>query len=104
MSPERYRKVRELFEAAIDQATDSRIAFVQGACHDDNDLEREVLLLLDAHRRDGGLDLSETKALYPSAREWRLALDGERIGPYRIVRELGRGGMGVVYLAERADG
>ena len=80
------------------------------ACAGDETLRAEVESLLGAHAGPGPSwrrpAVAETgrRAGDRAAADWRppSAL-GRRIGPYRILRELGHGGMGVVYLAERAD-
>ena len=105
MTPERWKQVESLFEKALEIAPEERKTFLQNSCNGDDELRREVETLLESHSRadkfmdqrsDFFPDESLEKAL--SARA-----EGEMIGPYRIVREIGRGGMGAVYLAERAD-
>src|SRR5688572_19124504 len=61
--------------------------------------------LLEAAERTGQLDRSAVHIATPIVRsvDADIATTGARIGAYRIVRELGRGGMGTVYLGERAD-
>src|SRR6185295_17674662 len=82
-----------------------RRSFLDSACANDAELRAEVELLLD-QQVDTGTDLIEQCA---SDAATRLRLDetatkeGARIGPYRILREIGHGGMGTVYLAERDD-
>src|SRR6185312_13841914 len=81
-----------------------RDAFLQQSCADDPGLRAEVERLLAAHASAGDFILSPA---IESARA-RVGADagwaGLLVGPYRVIRELGRGGMGAVYLAERADG
>jgi len=96
-------EIQQLFEAALDLPPEQRADFINRSTSDPH-LRKEVLSLLahDAQAEDffGGaiqsaaLSLEETLQLAPQT----------AIGQYRIVSLLGRGGMGAVYLAERADG
>ena len=94
MEPSRRRHIEALFEAALEIEREERDRFVAAQCETDAELKGEVRALLAAH------ELAET-LLTDVPHE---TPEGSRIGPYRIVREIGRGGMGIVYLAERADG
>ncbi|MDX1566311.1 MAG: serine/threonine-protein kinase [Longimicrobiales bacterium] len=89
-SPERRREIEELFDGALDRAPAERDPWLERVCADDPELLAEVRALLRAH------ELADE--IFPDRRH------PDSIGPYRVIRELGRGGMGVVYLAERADG
>ena len=84
--------------------TGPRQRFLDSACAEDTELRAEIDVLL-AHRVDTGSD--EMEQCVADASLLRLdaegAQAGSRIGPYRILREIGRGGMGAVYLAERDD-
>jgi serine/threonine-protein kinase len=102
LSPVRRAEIEEVFEHALDLDPHQRAAWVRNRCADDAELRTEVEALLAAHESPPGI---LERRLPPAT----TALDAEslrdrRIGPYRVVRELGRGGMGVVYLAERVDG
>ena len=93
-----------LFEAALDLPPDDRAAWLASNC--DNPHRRaRVQHLLAAHDRSTGiLDESLYAPLDKPARPSSEPEVGRRIGPYRTLRLLGHGGMGSVYLAERADG
>src|SRR4029077_14142682 len=74
-------------------------------CAGDEELRREVEMLLDSHTRaDNFID---RPSLFFSAEDFHdsgaAIAAGQIVGSYRILREIGRGGMGAVYLAERAD-
>ena len=95
----RWWQVRELLGEALELPPAERVPFLTRRCTRDPSLVEEVLNLIQAAEHDTNpldhpLDLSAF--LPPDPR-------GQRVGPYRVLRELGRGGMGVVYLAERAD-
>ncbi len=64
----------------------------------------EVERLLAAHDRSGDFILSPAIATARARVGAQTDWAGRLVGPYRVVREIGRGGMGAVYLAERADG
>ncbi len=100
MTPERWESVKSLLDNALDLAPGEREPFVAGACEGDPDLHREVLALLSAADDVG--DFIETPAARLLAGTESLPA-GRRLGPYRILEEIGRGGMGTVYLAARAD-
>jgi len=103
---ERWQRLEEIFQSALDCDPPSRAAWLDTACGDDHELRCEVDSLLTAHEH-GEFDFTEPAAFLDALKvlEQRTArlLEGQRIGPYRVVRELGRGGMSRVYLAARAD-
>ncbi|MBA3555099.1 MAG: serine/threonine protein kinase, partial [Gemmatimonadales bacterium] len=103
LSPERRSRIEELFEAALDLTPEKRAAFLAEACAGDAELHAEASALLEAHGLPEGVLESDPRRLV-SAAPVALA-PGERVGPYEVVREIGRGGMAAVYLArdERHD-
>lgn len=99
MTSKRWERVRDLFDRALDEAPDDPIGWARREAADP-EVGAEVASLL-AHHLRAGMFLSEPiAARVPDVldAEPRLA-DGTTLGPYAIVRELGRGGMGHVYLA-----
>lgn len=105
MTPERWKRVEALFERALELEADQRPVFLQNNCNGDEELRREVQSLLDSHGRAGSF--IDQPSLFIAANEIdgneAAISSGELVGSYRVVQEIGRGGMGAVYLAERAD-
>ncbi len=98
LSPERWRRLAPILDEALDLAPDLRSAYLQRACLGDDELRAGVERLLEAEAASGDF-LEDSADAY-----FEPPVEDTRLGPWRIVRELARGGMGAVYLAERADG
>ena len=99
MDAERWRRINELFHAALEHAPHSRDAFLDTACAGDAALREEVQALLRMHTETSVVDRPAAEAdpdLLPRGED--EALIGRQLGPYEVTSLLGRGGMGVVYL------
>ena len=101
MTPEQWHRVKEVFEAALGHAPEERVAFVSQACGGDASLHSEVESLLSSYDQETSFMETPAAAMVAQSlvNDESVALVGSEIGHYQIIRELGRGGMGVVYLA-----
>jgi serine/threonine-protein kinase len=101
-----FRRVDAVFDAALDLPAAEQADFVNRTCSDDEMLRDTVRRLLAEHHSEGGvLSSPAAKVGAPLLAIVRGSSPAPtRIGAFRVVRELGRGGMGTVYLGEREDG
>jgi serine/threonine protein kinase len=104
MAVDRWNLIAGIFHGALERPLAEREKYVSSACGDDPELRFEVESLLANDREAAstlgslvGSDL-RTIIMEPAA-----AATGTRVGPYKLVRELDSGGMGIVYLAVRSD-
>jgi Tol biopolymer transport system component/serine/threonine protein kinase/tetratricopeptide (TPR) repeat protein len=110
MTPDRWKKVEEIFNAAVEVPAAEREAYLNEVCGADRELRQEVERLMALDEKAG--DFIESPVAYseitrivnlPFSGDLSITLSGQQIGAYRLEREIGRGGMGAVYLALRAD-
>jgi eukaryotic-like serine/threonine-protein kinase len=105
MTPERWEQVKDVLGTALDRPAKERAAWVAEACGDDAALRAEVesLLASDGEANEFMETTARDVVLRSVTQARPEALAGARIGPYKVLSEIGRGGMGAVYLAERSD-
>jgi TolB-like protein/serine/threonine protein kinase/Tfp pilus assembly protein PilF len=109
MTPERWQHIEEIFQTALDLAPGERELYLTNACTGDAELQREVETLLTQYEAAGDFideplyQQSGVQALASLINDAGDPMLGLRVGSYLIESEIGRGGMGAVYLATRAD-
>ncbi|MBS1824479.1 MAG: protein kinase [Acidobacteria bacterium] len=108
MDQQRYQQVKEIVALLLTADYNERTTRLADLCGSDQELRREVESLLEASDEAGAGFLQDpayaaTIMQSGSTSAPPAALEGQRIGPYRILREIGSGGMGVVYEAVRED-
>jgi serine/threonine protein kinase len=107
MTRERFRQIRDLYESVLELHPGQRDAFLDQECGGDEELRSEVARLLAAQERAAAWlcnPLIAPPDPFLTSGELSGRMEGRRLGGYRILREIGHGGMGSVYLAERSDG
>jgi hypothetical protein len=108
MTPEKLSQIRKLYEAALSQQPSERDAYLDLECQGDGEIRAEVERLLAAREHvPDWLGQPMLGQAYPAFETPPVAvprMEGRRLSGYTLLREIGRGGMGSVYLAERSDG
>src|SRR6185369_16422883 len=102
MINDRLQQIERIFHAVLSLGVDRRREYLESACGQDEDLRHEVEGLVSAYESSGSLleDSPITLAFKVMGTKTRAPMAGAQIGQYKILRHLGHGGMGDVYLAE----
>src|SRR5258705_13661406 len=109
MTPERWRQLEAVFQAVVDLVPEERGQYLTEVCGDDLSLRGDIEALLRQHENAGNMleaplyGDTELNLITSLMNDEVDPMIGRRLGAYRIEREIGRGGMGAVYEAVRAD-
>ncbi|MEP6818356.1 MAG: alpha/beta fold hydrolase [bacterium] len=101
MTPEHWQQIKTLLQSALEREPGERSAFLVAACADDDLLRKEIESLITSHEQAGAfIESPAFQLMAESLEDPTKSLAGQSFGPYQIIRPLGSGGMGEVYLAE----
>lgn len=105
MTPEKWKRVKDIFHSAFEMNEAERECFISAECGDDETMLVEVNSLFSAHSEsDSPFDNPAFEAISSLVEDTAVpSREGQIVGAYKIESEIGRGGMGAVYLASRAD-
>jgi eukaryotic-like serine/threonine-protein kinase len=99
VNPEKWEQIKELLGAALEKEPAERSSFLREACGTDDYLHSELEALLAAYDSEKSVGAEPLPGRLKNVRDDT----GKKIGAYRVIRQIGMGGMGAVYLAVRAD-
>jgi serine/threonine protein kinase/tetratricopeptide (TPR) repeat protein len=105
MNPEQWNKAKEIFNSILERDETERTACLAEACGDDEELRQEIETLLASYTKAEGFfdNFAIANAFKLSEDDRNQTLLGSRISQYILIKEIGQGGMGAVFLATRAD-
>src|SRR5262245_40487181 len=97
-----FDKLREIFLAVLERAPDQRDAYLDQRCAGDDELRRNLAVMLKAHAAgEGPLDRGAVRET--AAHEHAAENPGALIGPYKLIEQIGEGGMGTVWMAQQME-
>ena len=100
MTPERWQQIKAVLEEALERDPLERESYLDEVCAGDSALRAEVEALIESHTRSGDFIESPAYEVLAGSLAQTELVPGTGIGPHEIIRRLGAGGMGDIYLAE----